>query len=173
MLAPVRFDRVDVKVEGLTDWSELVARLGQGIRAMRRQASEDTLVLRPRLTGTTPLAWRILRDLDMLREEAVSVAEGVGSVWIDKVENGTQSGTAVAGSGLMAGIAAEAVAGLAQDPAILAAADREIDDLLKALPKELRMLLGQSDAATAAARDDLLALGVAEVLARLGSGEAA
>ena len=68
-----------------------------------------------------------------------------------------------------AGLTTALVDGLSQDPAILAAADREIDDLLKALPKELRQLLGQTDTATAAARDDLLSQGVAEVLARLGS----
>lgn len=170
VLAPVRFDRVEVDVGGVTDWADLVTRLGQGLRTARRQAVEDHLVLRPRFSGNTPLAWRLLRDLDLLREEAVSVAEGIGSVWIDKVEVGTQGGAAAMPSGLLAGIAQDAVAGLSQDPAILAAADREIDDLLKALPKELRTLFGQDGVATAKARDDLLNLGVAEVLARLGSG---
>ena len=164
VLAPVRFDRVTVDVAAASDWPGLVALLGQGLRDARRTASEDHLVLRPRLTGTTPLAWRILRDMDLLREEAVSVAEGLGSVWIDKVENVTQGGQVA----LPDGLTTDLVAGLAQDPAILAAADHAIDDLLKALPKELRLLLGASATDTAAARDDLMAQGVAEVLARLG-----
>ena len=171
VLAPVRFDRVTVDVDAATNWSDLVGLLGQSVRDARRQAIEDHLVLRPRLTGTTPLAWRILRDMDMLREEAVSVAEGIGTVWIDKVENVTQGRpTSIQPT---AGLTTALVDGLSQDPAILAAADREIDDLLKALPKELRQLLGQTDTATAAARDDLLSQGVAEVLARLANPDLA
>ena len=166
VLAPLRFDRVMVDAGPATDWADLVARLGQGVREARRQTTEEYLVLRPRLAGTTPLAWRILRDLDLLQAEAVSVAEGLGAVWIDKIETVTEGGAAA----MPGGLTAEIVQGLPQDPAILAAADREIDELLKALPKELRTLLGDSDADTAAARDRLLARGVAEVLARLGSG---
>ena len=167
VLAQVRFDRVEVDAGLVTDWADLATRLGHAIRMARRQVTEDYLVLRPRLVGTTPLARRILRDLDLLHAEAVSVAEGLGTVWIDKLENATEGG----GAAVPGGLTAEIVEGLPQDPAILAAADREIDDLLKALPKELRSLLGDSDADMAEARDTLLAQGVAEVLARLGSGQ--
>lgn len=166
-LAPLRFERVEVAADGVTDWADLVSRLGRALHEARRLADADYLVLRPRISGTTPLAWRILRDADLLRAEAVSVAEGLGTVWIDKLETAVEGGEA---AGLPPDLIATILEGLPQDPAIQAAASREIDDLIRALPKELRGLLGQSDAETAAARDALLAEGVAEVLAHLGQG---
>jgi exonuclease SbcD len=165
----VQFERVVVDLSGVTTWEEAVARVGRAVRESRRQTVADTLVLRPLLSGATPLAWRVRRDLDLLFAEAVSVAEGLDKVWIDKLENQTSGGTA---AGLPADLMVLVLGSLPQDPAIQAAADREIDELIKALPRELRGILGDDDAALAQARDGLLADGIAEVIARLAPSEA-
>ncbi len=41
--------------------------------------------------GNAQIAFRIARDLDQLRQEAVATAEGLAGLWIDKVENRTSS----------------------------------------------------------------------------------
>jgi hypothetical protein len=106
-----------------------------------------------------------------LTEQAVAVAEGIGTVWIDKVENACAPGDAAMGGGALAELA-DMVDATASNPAILAAIEAEAARVIQALPKELREMLGPDQAAIAARMAALLHDGSAEILAQLaGAGE--
>lgn len=164
--AIARFERVPVDLTGVAEWREVAARLEAVLRRARASMAEEQLVLRPILHGDTPLAWQILRDLDLLTEQAVSVSEGIGTVWIDKVENACAPGLVAMGGGAMAELADMVGVG-ATNPAVMAALEDEADKVLHALPKELRDLLGTDPATMLARRLALLGEGSAEVMAQL------
>ncbi|TDP44101.1 metallophosphoesterase family protein [Zavarzinia compransoris] len=167
----VRFERLDIDVDGVSEWSDLIAVLDAGIRAAEREDPTEHLVLRPRLVGKTPLGWRIPRDLDRIRAEAELTAEALGTTWIDKVENDTVVGDRSASDDLPAELAALIQDELTDAPATLAEADEVIGGLLKSLPPELRDMLGDSQAALAEQRNSLMRAGVATVLALLSGRE--
>jgi hypothetical protein len=56
-------------------------------------------VVRLELTGTTPLAWRMRRDADLLLAETRERASRIGSVWIEKLELDCQPPGATASPG--------------------------------------------------------------------------
>jgi len=170
-VAALRFDRLAVDLTGLQDWGQAVAVLTGAIRATGSASRpEDHLVLRPHLTGQTPLAFRIARDLDQLRQEAVATAEGVAGLWIDKVENRTNATGAVE-TRLPADLVAIVTADLPNDPALMAALTDLARDLVKDLPPELRNLLGDADHTLHARCAALLTEGTAQLLPRLTMAE--
>lgn len=170
--APAEFERVPVALDGLTDWADLVTALGRALTRARRDHRGEHLVLRPVLGGHSALAWRVLRDLDLLHEEARLAAEALDGVWIDKLENActtTAAGQGAgfdAGTGPLADLAREMAATLAS-PALDAEAEAEASVLLRALPRALRQLWGEDEAQMARLRQQLLHEGAAEVLAAL------
>ena len=170
-VAALRFDRLAVNLTGVEDWGQAVAALTGALRAAGSAGrAEDHLVLRPHLTGQTPLAFRIARDLDQLRQEAVTAAEGLAGLWIDKVENRT-SATGAAQTRLPADLVAIVTADLPSDPALMAALTDLARDIVQDLPPELRNLLGDDEGALHANCAALLAEGTAWLLPRLTTGE--
>ncbi len=164
-LAVAQFERLQVECDQLTDWPDLVETLKHAIRAARRDHGGEHLIVRPVLTGATPLAWRAGRDVDVLHAEAQTVAEQIGTLWIDKIEVALDTG-ATASPGGAVGELAQIIeqAGMPPDaPAVQA----EVDHLLKHLPRELRGLLGDTEEQTAAAITEAMRQGAMEVLARL------
>ena len=133
---------------------------------------EEHLVLRPHLTGNTSLAFRIARDLDQLRQEAVACAEGVNGLWIDKLENRT-SGGGTGETRLPADLVAMVTSDLPNDPALMAALGDLARDLVQDLPPDLRDLLGDDEDALRRHCASLLAEGTAQLLPRLTMGEGA
>ena len=170
--AIARFERLPVDLDGVSEWREVTNRIEASIRLARTRFEEDHLVLRPVLQGRTPLAWQILRDLDLLTEQAVTVSEALGTVWIDKVENACLAGAAPTGGGAVAELGAM-VDAAALNPAVIAAIEEEAERLLHAVPRELREMLGTDPAAISARSLTLLQAGAAEVMARLAGAEAA
>ena len=170
-LAVARFERLEVPLDQAADWPAVVATLSAALRAARRDLPEDHLVLRPVLTGRSPLLWRLRRDLGLLQEEARLTAEGIGTLWIDKLELACTDAPRADVSGPLAELGAHVAALQARPeglpPAILAEAEALFDALGRALPKGLRGLLGDDPAAQAVIRDALLHEGAAEVLAHL------
>lgn len=81
-----QFERVSVEVTDIDEWPDLVAVLATALRETRSNASADHLVTRVRLTGRTRLAWRIRRDLDLLKAEADELASARVSCWVEKLE---------------------------------------------------------------------------------------
>ncbi|MHA7851410.1 metallophosphoesterase [Roseovarius sp.] len=168
-LAVAQFERLQVECDQLTDWPDLVEALKQAIRAARQEHAGEHLIVRPMLTGATPLAWRAGRDVDVLHAEAQAVAEQIGTLWIDKIEVALDTG-ATASAGGAVGELARIIeqAGMPPDaPAVQA----EVDHLLKHLPRELRGLLGDTEDQTAAAITEAMRQGAMEVLARLEDNE--
>jgi DNA repair exonuclease SbcCD nuclease subunit len=166
-VAVARFARLEVALDGAQEWPGVVAALSAALRAARRDHGEDHLVVRPVLTGRTPLLWRLRRDLGLLLEEARTTAEGIGTLWIDKLELTCTDEARPDSAGPLAELAQQ-IAGMGSPPAaIQAEADAVIEALAKALPRELRGMLGDDPATQAALRDALLQEGAAEVLAHL------
>lgn len=164
-LATAQFERLLVDCRQLTDWLELIETLKSTLRTARREHEGEQLIVRPVLTGETPLAWRANRDIDLLHAEAQIVAEQLGTLWIDKIEVvlATTKNTNMGGAKEeLARIIAERTL-LPDDPAVR----EDVDRLLKHLPRELRGLLGDSEEETNAAIAASIQQGAAEVLARL------
>lgn len=172
-VAALRFDRLAVDLSGVEDWAQAMSALTAAIRLAGEQPrDEDHLVLRPHLTGQTPLAFRLARDLDQLRQEAVACAEVMPGLWIDKVENRTSTPRAgAADTRLPNDLVAIVTADLPDDPALMAALTEMATHLLQDLPPELRDLLGDDEAALRMNCASLLAEGTASLLSRLTLAE--
>ena len=166
-IAVARFARLDVPLDLAEDWPDVVATLSAALRAARRDHAEDHLVLRPVLTGRTPLLWRLRRDLGLLADEARLTAEGIGTLWIDKLELACTDAAPPDTAGPLAELARQIAEMTTPPSAILAEADAVLEALAKSLPKDVRGMLGDDPAAQAAIRDALLQEGAAEVLAHL------
>ncbi|WP_256367741.1 DNA repair exonuclease [Ruegeria sp. HKCCD6157] len=164
-LAMAQFERLSVECHLLSDWPDLIQALKHALHTARRDHAGEHLIVRPVLTGETPLAWRAGRDLDLLHAEAQNVAEQIGTLWIDKIELAL-SAVSNASTG---GAVEELAQIIAQrslppnDPAVL----EDVERLLKYLPRELRGLLGDSEEETAATIVHAMQQGAMEVLARL------
>lgn len=162
-LAVARFDRLEVPCDGLTDWADLVRRLKSALRAV--DPGDMQHILRPVLTGVTPLTWRAGRDHDLLLAEAQSEAEGLDGLWIDKLvlELRAEGDAAPAGpvGELMEMITATPLP--PEDDRVQA----EYEALRKHLPKELRDLFGADEAATNATLSREMQIGARALLARL------
>lgn len=172
-VASLRFERIALDCGGLADWSALLSALEDALRVVgRTERHEDHLVLRPVLTGTTRLAWRIARDVDRLTEEARAFAATEG-VWIDKLDLRLSAGSAHAAvSDLPAELVKTVLEEVPQDPAMSVALETAAKELLRDLPSELRDILGQDEETLAAHCRDLMSLGTPRVLSSLTAGEA-
>jgi DNA repair exonuclease SbcCD nuclease subunit len=166
-VAVARFDRVDVDCSGLTRWTDLVAALHEAVGIT--PSDTDHLILRPRLTGTTPLHWRATRDADLLLGEAQNSAERSGSVWIDKLEVALTEPGETRQTGALGDLAAM----LDGDPLPPddARVQAEWDMLRKHLPKELRNLLGEDAESEAQSLARETRAGAQALLAQLGTQE--
>ena len=164
-----QFERVSVDLTGIEDWRDLAGAVSTALARARSAAVSEHLVARLRVTGATPLAWRIRRELDLLKAEADDRASVVGKCWIEKVE------VACRPPGVGVGASADPVAELRQlieaeimrSGAYRDEAARVADELRGQLPPECRGLLGADEAGFAAAVEDLAREGTDDVLARL------
>lgn len=174
-VAPLRFDRVEVDLNGTSEWPDLLSVLERAIGQAEAQARrEDILVIRPVLRGVTPLAWRIARDLDQLTEEARAFAASP-TIWVDKIElriHEDGDPAAIAGTHLPIELVQTVLNDLPDDPALAAAIMSAAQDLLKDLPPDLRDILGQNEADLAARCAELLTEGTPKILATLTTDEA-
>lgn len=81
-----QFERVTVDAADVEDWRDLVLRLGRALETTRSAVGSDHLVARLHVSGVTELAWRIRRDMDLLKTEADDRAAALGSCWVEKLE---------------------------------------------------------------------------------------
>lgn len=168
-VAVARFERVPVDCTGLSDWADLVGALRGALAAARRQLDGETLILRPELTGATDLAWRARRDADLLREEAQTAADGLGSVWIDKLDLALTRPGGIGAGGAVGELAA--LIGADTASALAPGALAELDRLQKKLPRELRALFGDSESDAVQTCMAEMQAGALDLLARLDGGE--
>lgn len=168
------FARVTVDMGGLDDWAALVARLRAALGAARDAARSPHLVARVALTGATPLAWRIRRDLDLLAAEAAHEGESIGRLWIEKLTTDcTLPGeTAPASDGAPLVELRRLIGGeVLTAPRFADELRSAAAELLGQLPPELRRGFGQDAAGLDATLAALAAEGADEIVARLsGAG---
>lgn len=167
-----QFERVAVDATGIVDWRDLVASLAQALEQARGDVASEHLVTRLRVTGATPLAWRIRRDLDLLKTEADDRASVIGSCWVEKLEVDCQAAGMVTGSSadplieLRRLIDEEVIGSNAYETEVAAIAE----ELRAQLPQECRGLLGTDEEALKAMIAGLVKDGSEDVLARLHAG---
>ena len=167
-----QFERITVDLGGVEDWRGMTAALRTALGHARNDVPSEHLVARLRLTGTTPLAWRLRRDMDLLRGEAERQAEATGKTWIDKLEVECRPGQMPAGP-------AEAdpleelrrlMGEVADGDAYRAEIAEIAEDLRTQLPPECRSIVGADPEALAVALATATRNGIDEVLARLKVG---
>ncbi len=168
-----QFERVAVDLGGIASWREAIGRIEQALAAQRERTVSEHLVARLSLGGTTPLAWRLRRDRDLLLAEAEQRAERLGRTWIDKIELVTTATTAAApGSAAdplveLRGVMRSDIVGRhAIREAVRELAETVRDDL----PPEARGFGGDDEAGFEAFLTRLLEEGSDEVMARLAPG---
>lgn len=169
VVSVAQFERLPVRVEGIDDWGDLVAAITDTLRQAKNAVASEHLVARLRLTGSTPLAWRIRRDLDLLKEEAEVWASLDGHSWIEKVEADCRPPVAEAGQAddPLTELARLVDGEVLSSPAFKAEAMQIMKELQGQLPPELRRLFGNDQAAFEATMDELAKEGAADVIARL------
>lgn len=81
-----QFERLTVDIDDAIEWPDIVQSIRRRIEQARMAVDAPHLVLRLKVTGSTPLAWQVIRDRDLLQTEADQVGTQIGSVWIEKLE---------------------------------------------------------------------------------------
>jgi DNA repair exonuclease SbcCD nuclease subunit len=165
-----QFERVSLDVSGIEDWRDLLRAAGKIIERTRQNTRSEHAILRFRLTGTSPLAFRIRRDAELAKAELDNLAAGVGGTWIEKLELACKPGRVQDDSGnplfeLHDLIASEVM----PSDAFRAEAANIIEELQAQLPPELRHIFGSDDAALAATIRTVGAEGMEYVISRLHS----
>ncbi|WP_140987136.1 metallophosphoesterase family protein [Asticcacaulis tiandongensis] len=167
-----QFERVNVDVSGAADRRDLIETIASALKHRRATVETEHLIVRLRLTGTTPLAWTIRRDLDLIQEDIDLQAEIVGATWIEKVELVLETATpphqTEAGDTLFE-LRRLITDEVGQSEGFHNAAEEFAADLVKALPVELRGLLGDDPTTRRDILNTLLSEGTDDVLARLRS----
>ncbi|SFK63874.1 DNA repair exonuclease SbcCD nuclease subunit [Methylocapsa palsarum] len=166
-----QFERLSFDATGVDDWRQLVGALGEALeRALAGVASEHW-VARVRLTGATPLAWRIRRDLDLLKAEVDDRGSVIGTCWVEKLEVACRPPGAMDSPAddpvtqLRRLIGAEILRSEAYQAEVVDIAE----ELRAQLPPECRGLFGGDEPAFKAVLAELVKEGAEDVLARLHS----
>jgi exonuclease SbcD len=164
-----QFERISIDATGIDDWRGLVGALGRTIERARDGLASEHLVARVRLTGATPLGWRIRRDLDLLKTEVDDRASVIGGCWVEKLEVDCGAPSAVAGSPddpitELRRLIDEKVM---QSDAFKVKVAGIAEELRGQLPPECRNLLGSDEVAFKAAIAELVKEGADDVLAQL------
>jgi DNA repair exonuclease SbcCD nuclease subunit len=164
-----QFERVEVDATGIDEWDVLAKAIGKSLDRARSNASSDQLVARIRLTGTTPLAWRMRRDIEVLQAEAEDRAFVVGRCWVEKLEiqaRPPSEADSASGGPLieLRRVIGDEVAG---SDAFKTAAVEAAEELRAQLPPECRHILGEDESAFERIVTDLLDESADNVVARL------
>jgi DNA repair protein SbcD/Mre11 len=170
-----QFERVSVGVAGAASWTDLATRIDAAIGEATDKSASEHVVARLAFSGTTPLAWNIRRDADLLRTEVESRAEAIGNVWIEKLEidcRPPKALDAVESAAPLDVLRRTVSEETAVSESFRAEADGIVSDLFAQLPPECRCALAPDDRGLALLVERLVAEGSEEVLARLAAGSA-
>lgn len=167
-----QFERVRVDLAGVADWRGALSRIEQALGAARDRATSEHLVARLSIAGATPLAFRLRRDRDLLREEAERRAEAVGKTWLDRVALDLPAyaePTREDGADPLAELGALMREGAREDEGLRADLRALVEELSDDLPPEARGFTGDDEGGLDAFLDKLAAEGAEEALARLAA----
>ena len=165
-----QFERLTVDVAGLTEWRDMVAAVERALGHLRDAVASEHLVARLRLTGVTPLAWRLRRDQDLLRTEAENQAATLGKTSIDRIEVLCDPAVHALPAACHADPLDELrrlMSEVTRDAAYCAELNDIAEELRTQLPPECRSVLGADPEAFAATLDDAASHGIDDVLAYL------
>lgn len=171
-IAVAQFERLVVDVSKAADWRDVVIEAEGMLERLSSRVSADHLVARVEVTGATELAWRIRRDVDILRTELETHGAKTGNVWIEKV---VTSPVAATRQDVRTGALDELAAII--DSEIHGSTEyreevRSIADELRGqLPAELREIFGRDEASFESLLAQFAEDGAAQVMARLRGGE--
>jgi hypothetical protein len=168
-----QFERISIDPSGAASWPDLVARLETTLRDAAARSASDHLVARLVISGTTPMAWNIRRDADLLRTEAEARAVSIGNVWIEKLEIDCRRPVSIAAGN------ADPVEDLRRmmnnevvgSEGFRAEANDVVNNLLAQLPPECRRNILPDDAGLGQLVERLAGEGAEEILARLAAGD--
>ncbi|MBD9371847.1 DNA repair exonuclease [Rhizobium sp. ARZ01] len=178
-LAIAAFERLTVDLGSVEDWASMLRDIRAALEQRKERARADHLICRIMLSGTTPLAWRLHRDHDLLAAELQSVAESVGDCWIETVELSVvqpRGDEAQADIGAFAELAEIIEREIVPSHAYREELRETLSGLMSQLPREVRDLLGAEEAAEAALLASAAECGVVEILPKLaavGEGDSA
>ncbi len=162
------FERHEIDVSGIADWRDLLEAVSRELIVLRRNMATDNLILRVRLTGVTPLAWRLRRDADLLEAEIANIAAAIGGCWIENTELSCRASVAEQSAadpiGELAALVEHDVLPSFGFRAELSGVAKE---LLQQLPPELRHVLASDEETLERLALDAGLAGSADVLAHL------
>lgn len=165
-----QFERVDVDLTDVEAWRDAAAAIEAALGKERDKIASQHLVARLRITGRTPLAWQLRRDVDLMQAEAEQRGDRIGHTWIEKLELAVQPPIDVVDTA-----AADPVIELStlmRDEVISRSGFRDdirdmVKDLLADLPPESREFAGRDEAGFERFIDMLLLDGTEDIAARM------
>ena len=168
-----QFERVSVDATGLDDWRDLINAVTRALEQTRESVVSEHLVARLRLTGTTPLSWRVRRDLDLLKAEADDRGSLIGACWIEKLEVATHSPgeTAEPSADPLVELRRLIEEDVLQSEAFQTELTAVAEELRAQLPQECRDSLGADETAFKAGLALLAREGAEDILAKLHASE--
>ncbi len=170
-LSVLQFERVEIDVSDMTDWTELVKTIHNKIQNITQTLSHKIFVLRLNLKGATELNWRIRRDTDILLEEARRIVDGNHEFWIEKIEFNTLERVKQLNNQGYKGALANLTS--LEDKDSPHSVLRDINDytetILKALPPPAKKILGDSEEERNETVQELLKEGISDTLVYLRS----
>ncbi len=167
----IEFNRLSCALEGGEEWRDMLAKITAAIKEAVSQAAGNS-ILRVELTGQTPLAWRVRRDMDLLSEQIREAAEAIGTVWIEKVECHLRQPEASEAREDPRFELQALMQTLMQDENVTARAVKIAEWLVGELPPEIRSSFGADQDALAASVATFLTEGCEDVVAMMMGEEA-
>lgn len=171
--AIAQFERVPVNVADIETWPAVLRKVETALGAASDAALSDSLVARLELTGLTPLAFRLRRDLDELIRETREAA--TGRVFIETIDMRARKPAATperAGSDPFAELRLLMDTGGDGLDAVRKAARDLVEDLQQHLPVDARGGLGDSEEEVAAMVERFMQEGAETLLARFEADRA-
>jgi len=169
-----QFERLTVDLDGITVWRDLVAVVGRALEQVRNGIVSDHLVARLHLGGTTPLAWRLRRDLDQLLTEARQYGAGLGKCWVESIETTCRQPQAEAETLETTDPLMELRRLIEQDVVLSDAFQHDLitlaGEIQRKLPVECRDVFGKDEASFQTELVRLAREGIDDVFARLQDG---
>jgi DNA repair protein SbcD/Mre11 len=166
------FQALSIDLTGEIDWSRLARQIA-GAAAGKARSGVET-ILRLGLVGSTPLAWRLRRDLDALQAEVELELGEASGIWIERMTTSCRTETAPDVRGPLDELELLITQDVLPSDGFGHGAGELADVLLRQLPPDVRdRWFGATADAQAAALRRLAGEGAMEILSRLrADGEA-
>ncbi|HEV7275224.1 MAG TPA: DNA repair exonuclease [Devosiaceae bacterium] len=162
-----QFERATVDIGDSVEWPDIVRSIRARIEELRASVEAPHLVLRLTATGSSPLAWQVIRDRDLLLTEAEQAGAQTGSVWIEKLELDVTPPIEEVGGVDPVHELIETMRSSARSETFRSQARHIIDRVVNELPVEARDFAGTNEAAANDFLERLMSAGADLVAARL------